>query len=135
MAQSQWRSTCWNPFNKSNHNAKRKNLRPVTRWMCEQAANISVGMRICDSCRKALTRTPPCLPEVESQPSVLPEQESSSQSGSPRRQSPPCSEEHQFEASYLIIPWPSQNQTNSISTSIPNLYVHKIILKSKDPFY
>ena len=67
--------------------------------MCEQAANISVGMRICDSCRKALTRTPPCLPEVESQPSVLPEPESSSQSGSPRRQSPPCSEELQFEAS------------------------------------
>ena len=67
--------------------------------MCEQAANISVGMRICDSCRKALTRTPPCLPEVESQPSVLPEPESSLQSGSPRRQSPPCSEELQFESS------------------------------------
>ena len=67
--------------------------------MCEQAANISVGMRICDTCRKALTRTPACLPEVESQPSILPELESSSQSGSPISQSPPCSEELEFEAS------------------------------------
>lgn len=69
------------------------------RWMCEQAANISVGMKICDTCRKALERTPACLPEVESQPSILPELESSSQSGSPRSQSPPCSQELEFEAS------------------------------------
>ena len=65
-------------------------------WMCEQAADISVGMRICDSCRKSLARTPACLPEVEYQPSVLPEPESSLQSDSP---SPPCREELQFEAS------------------------------------
>ena len=67
--------------------------------MCEQADNISMGMRICDSCRKALAKTPACLLEVESRLSVLPELESSSQSGSPRSQSPPCSEELQFEAS------------------------------------
>ena len=67
--------------------------------MCEQADNISKGMRICDSCRKALAKTPACLLEVESRLSVLPELESSSLSGSPRSQSPPCSEELQFEAS------------------------------------
>lgn len=102
MAQSRWRSTCCNPFNKSNHNAKQKYLRPVTRGICEQAANISVGMSVCDSCRKALPRTPACLPEVESQPSVIPEPESSSQSGSPRSQSLPYSEKLQFEASMSL---------------------------------
>lgn len=67
--------------------------------MCDQAANISMGMRICDTCRKALARIPACLPEVESQLSIFPELESSSQSGSPRSQSPPRSEELEFEAS------------------------------------
>ena len=93
--------------------------------MCEQAANISVGMRICDSCRKALARTPACSPEIESQSSVLPELESSSQSGSPRSQSPPCSEELQFEASKSL------KQVNQYLEDIGKTPVTRKKLRSK----
>ena len=37
------------------HTSKRKNLRPVTKWMCEKAPLVSIGTRICDSCRKKLS--------------------------------------------------------------------------------
>ena len=78
------------------------------RGMCEQAANISVGMRICDSCRKTLARTPACLPEVESQhQSYLNHAESSSQSGSPRSQCPPTLKNFSYkkEATKQEVPW------------------------------
>ena len=93
--------------------------------MCEQAANISVGMRICDSCRKALARTPACLPEVESQASVVPQPESSSQSGSPTRQSSPCSEELQLEASTSL------KQMNQCLEDVGKTSVTKKKLRSK----
>ena len=32
-----------------------KNLRPVSGWMREKAPNISIGARICDTCRKKLS--------------------------------------------------------------------------------
>ena len=52
MAELEWKSTCCNPFNVCGHTSKRKNLRPVTKWMCEKVPHISIGARICDSCRK-----------------------------------------------------------------------------------
>ena len=55
MAQLEWKNTCCNPFNVCGHTSKRKNLRPVTKWMCEKAPHISVSARICDSCRKKLS--------------------------------------------------------------------------------
>ena len=62
MAQPEWKSTCCNPFNVRGHTSKRKNLRPVSRWMCEKAPHISIGARICDSCRKKLSRA--FIPDV-----------------------------------------------------------------------
>ena len=55
---AEWRSACCNPFKKSGHAAK-KNLRLVTKRMCEEHPqfNLSVESRICDSCRKQLART------------------------------------------------------------------------------
>ena len=55
---AEWRSACCNPFNKSAHTA-RKNLRPVTKKMCEEHPqhNLSVESRICDNCRKQLAKT------------------------------------------------------------------------------
>ena len=55
---AEWRSACCNPFKKSGH-ATKKNLRPVTKRMCEEHPqfNLSVESRICDSCRKQLART------------------------------------------------------------------------------
>ena len=52
MAQPEWKSTCCNPFNVRGHTSKRKNLRPVSKWMCEKAPHISIGARICDSYKK-----------------------------------------------------------------------------------
>ena len=65
MAQSQWSNTCCNPFDQHNHSYKRKNLRPVTKWMCERAPSISMGSKICDNCRKKLAKVP-TTPQVSS---------------------------------------------------------------------
>ena len=53
MAQS-----CCNPFDIPGHTwcSRRKNLRPVTAWMCERAPHISVDSKICDTCRKKLSK-------------------------------------------------------------------------------
>ena len=53
MAQS-----CCNPFDILGHtwSSRRKNLRLVTAWMCERASNISIGSKICDMCRKKLSK-------------------------------------------------------------------------------
>ena len=53
MAQS-----CCNPFDILGHtsSSRRKNLRPVTAWMCERAPRITIGMKICDTCRKNLSK-------------------------------------------------------------------------------
>ena len=51
--------SCCNPFNLPRHSwsTRKKNLRPVKEWMCEKA-EISVGSKICDSCRKKLAKLP-----------------------------------------------------------------------------
>ena len=51
--------SCCNPFNLPRHSwsTRKKNLRPVKEWMCEKA-EISVGSKICDSCRKKLAKPP-----------------------------------------------------------------------------
>ena len=56
MAQS-----CCNPFDIPGHtwSSRRKNLRPVTAWMCERAPHITIGMKICDTCRKKLSKESP----------------------------------------------------------------------------
>ena len=58
MAES--KLTCCNPFNISRHawGTRKKNLRFVTEWMCEKAPNISIGSKICDTCRRKLQTTP-----------------------------------------------------------------------------
>ena len=62
MAQPEWKSTCCIPFNVHAHTSKRKNLRPVSRWMFEKAPHISISARICDTCRKKLSRA--FIPDV-----------------------------------------------------------------------
>lgn len=59
MAHSQWKNTCCNPFQKANHSSVRKNLRPVTKWMCEKVPSIIEGSKICDDCRKKLSKFNP----------------------------------------------------------------------------
>ena len=59
MERMEWRSVCCNPFGKKKHTVARKSLRPVSQWMCEQVDTISMGMRICDSCRKKLKKSAP----------------------------------------------------------------------------
>ena len=53
MAQS-----CCNPFDVPGHiwSSRRKNLRPVTAWMCEKASSISIDQKICDTCRRRLSK-------------------------------------------------------------------------------
>ena len=60
MAQS-----CCNPFGISGHycSSRRKNLRPVTAWMCETASHITMGIKICDTCRKKLSKESPDVTE------------------------------------------------------------------------
>ena len=55
-----------NPFNLPRHAwaSRKKNLRSVTKWMCEQAP-ISMGSKICDTCRRKLKR-PYRLPDDHS---------------------------------------------------------------------
>lgn len=50
------RYRCCNPFNLSGHQKRRNSLRPVTAWMKEKFRGIGEGARICDSCRKKLTK-------------------------------------------------------------------------------
>ena len=47
-----------NPFDIPGHawSSRRKNLRSVTAWMCETAPHITIGMKICDTCRKMLSK-------------------------------------------------------------------------------
>lgn len=56
-------SSCCNPFDIPGHawSSRKKKLRPVTEWMCERAPNISVGSKICDTCRKKLSKESPVL--------------------------------------------------------------------------
>ena len=51
--------SCCNPFDLPSHNwsSRRKNLRPVLEWMCNKA-DISMGSKICDFCRKTLAKQP-----------------------------------------------------------------------------
>ena len=60
MAQS-----CCNPFDMPGHtwSSRRKLLRPVTAWMCERAPHITIGMKICDTCRKKLSKESPDVTE------------------------------------------------------------------------
>ena len=50
-----------NPSDTPGHtwNSRRKNLRHVTAWMCERAPHITIGMKICDTCRKKLSKESP----------------------------------------------------------------------------
>ena len=59
MAQSLWCNTCCNPFEKPDHSAKRKNLRLVTERMCKIVPSIQMGSRICDDCRKRISKIIP----------------------------------------------------------------------------
>ena len=50
--------------------SSRKNLRPVTAWMCKRAPHISIDSKICDTCRKKLSKetqdvTEPILSEPD----------------------------------------------------------------------
>ena len=53
--------SCCNLFDIPGHSwsSRRKNLRPVTVWMCERAPHITIGMKICDTCRKKLSKESP----------------------------------------------------------------------------
>ena len=64
--------SCCNPFDIPGHawSTRKKNLRPVTEWMCERAPNISIGSKICDTCRKKLSKELPVLPPEPDSPSV-----------------------------------------------------------------
>ena len=58
MAQSQWRNSCCNPFDHCNHSYKRKNLRPVAKWMCERAPSISLHVRSVKTAGRSLPLQP-----------------------------------------------------------------------------
>ena len=47
-----------NPFDIPGHawSSRRKNLRSVTAWMCETAPHITIGIKICDTYRKMLSK-------------------------------------------------------------------------------
>lgn len=47
---------CCNPFKKDRHQGVKRSVRPVTDWMCDMFDTIVVGMKICDSCRKELSK-------------------------------------------------------------------------------
>ena len=55
-----WKKQCCNPFQKDDHgwSTKKMNLRRVTKWMCDKIPSISVGLMICDNCRKQLYKVP-----------------------------------------------------------------------------
>ena len=56
MEQVQCMNVCCNPFNKTGHSSKKKNLRPVLPWMLEKIPSLTPGSKICDSCRKELAQ-------------------------------------------------------------------------------
>ena len=60
MASFKWvdEYTCCNPFEKSKHSSRRRNLRTVNKWMCEKMPSLSLGSKICDDCRRKLARLP-----------------------------------------------------------------------------
>lgn len=47
---------CFNPFNKPNHSHARKGLRHVSSWMCDLIPGTPELSKVCDSCRKQLTK-------------------------------------------------------------------------------
>ena len=100
MAQSQWKNTCCNPFQKINHSSKRKSLRPVTKWMCRKVPSIIEGSKICDDCRKKIVKFVPELSDSASDT----EFESTS---------PACSDEKPYT-------------DPSISVSLLNQYLHDV---------
>ena len=53
--------SCCNPFEIPGHtwSSRRKNLRPVIAWMRERSPHITIGMKICDTCRKKLSKELP----------------------------------------------------------------------------
>lgn len=59
--------SCCNPFDIPGHGwgSRRKNLRSVTPWMCEIAPQISIGSKICDTCRKRLSKESVLIPDPE----------------------------------------------------------------------
>ena len=70
-----WTNVCCNPFGKPNHFVRnQRQLRVVKGWMCEKAPTIFEGQKICDSCRKELTKmssvmeTSMACPESDSEP-------------------------------------------------------------------
>ena len=64
MAQAVWTSSCCNPLELPSHSGIRKNLRLVTKWMCEKVPKILMGSKVCDSCRKKLKDLPD-IPQSE----------------------------------------------------------------------
>lgn len=81
---------CCNPFDISGHywSSRKKNLRAVTEGMCERAPHISVGMMICDTCRKKVSKL---IPEEPLVPEIA----------------PPCVEHSEpSDIDYVPEPWP-----------------------------
>lgn len=62
--------SCCNPFDIPGHgwSSRKKRLRPVQAWMCERAPHISTGSKICDNCRKKLSKESPSISETDSLP-------------------------------------------------------------------
>lgn len=64
--------SCCNPFNLPKHNwsSRKKKLRPVAKWMCDKA-EISLGSKICDFCRKKLAKIPDLESEIRTEAPCL----------------------------------------------------------------
>ena len=67
MDQPKWANVCCNPFGKAKHSYMRNNLRPVLPWMCEKLSSLTLGAKVCDTCRKKLTQVPIARPESTDQ--------------------------------------------------------------------
>ena len=63
---------CCNPFDLPGHSNCRKQLRNVQEWMIMKSPNISIGSKICDNCRKKLSKVTSSPPS----PNITPESES-----------------------------------------------------------
>ena len=74
MDKPKWNIKCCNPFAKPDH-LKRCRLRTVLPWMCQRMSTINLGDKICETCRKQLSKVPST--EVESLESVESGQEAS----------------------------------------------------------
>lgn len=79
--------SCCNPFDIPGYawSSRRKNVRPVTAWMCERAPHISIGSKICDTCRKKLSKEPVPESQVVTEP-IISELDPHSPPGSPSPQ-------------------------------------------------